>query len=94
MNKISSNQWLDKSFQQNVQELDALGYKPPEIVINEDPHFVKFKPSFNNGEIRQILIGGNVTLETGYQFNMTNIAPWVYIMPLIWHSNVRKINKI
>jgi hypothetical protein len=73
--KESSDRLLGKSFQQSMEELDAAGYKPPEVVINQDPHFAEFRPSFRNGEIRQVLIGGHSTLKTGYQFNMTNVSP-------------------
>ena len=71
----SSDQCLNRSFQQSISELDAAGYKPPKIAINQDPHFADFKPSFKNGEIRQVLIGGRTTLKTGYQFNLANITP-------------------
>jgi hypothetical protein len=73
--KENSDQWLNQSFQQCIKELDVMGYKPPQIVINQDPHFADFKPSFKNNEIRQILIGGRTTLKTGYQFNLANISP-------------------
>jgi hypothetical protein len=73
--KENSDRLLGESFQQSMEELEAAGYKPPEVVINQDPHFAKFKPSFRNGEIRQVLIGGHTTLKTGYQFNMTNVSP-------------------
>ena len=33
--KESSDQLLDKSFQQCIKELDAAGYKPDEIAINK-----------------------------------------------------------
>ena len=73
--EINSDQWLNQSFQQSIKELDAAGYKPPRVAINQDPHFADFKPSFRNVEIRQTLIGGRTTLKTGYQFNLANITP-------------------
>ncbi len=50
--KESSDRLLGQSFQQAMDELEAVGYKPPEVVINQDPHFAEFNPSFKNGEIR------------------------------------------
>ena len=73
--KKNTDQWLGKSFQQNIEKLDAVGYKPEKVNVNLDPHFTDFKPNFKNGEIRQILIGGRTTLKTGYQLNLTNITP-------------------
>lgn len=73
--KENSDQWLGKSFQQNIEKLDVVGYKPDKVNVNLDPHFTDFKPNFKNGEIRQILIGGRTTLKTGYQLNLTNITP-------------------
>jgi len=73
--KTSSDQWLGESFRQSMAELEAAGYKPPKVVVNQDPHFADFKPSFKNGEIRQIVIGCRTTLKTGYQFNVANVAP-------------------
>ena len=61
--KESSDRLLGQSFQQAMDELEAVGYKPPEVVINQDPHFAEFNPSFKNGEIRQILIGGSYYIE-------------------------------
>lgn len=71
----SSDRWLEKSFQGSIDALSAIDCKPPEVVINQDPHFAEFKPSFKNGENRQILIGGRTTLKTGYQLNLANISP-------------------
>lgn len=73
--KKNTDQWLGKSFQQNIEKLEAVGYKPDKVSVNLDPHFTDFKPNFKNGEIRQILIGGRTTLKTGYQLNLTNITP-------------------
>ena len=73
--QASSDQLLNRSFQQGVKELGEVGYKPPEVAVNQDPHFADFKPSFRNGDIRQVLIGGRTTLKTGYQFNLANITP-------------------
>ena len=73
--KKNSDQWLGKSFQQNIEKLEVVGYKPDAVNVNLDPHFTDFKPNFKNGEIRQILIGGRTTLKTGYQLNLTNITP-------------------
>lgn len=73
--KESSDLWLGASYQLATAELDSMGYKPSTVVVNQDPHFIDFKPSYKNGEIRQILIGGNSTLRTGYQLNMTNVSP-------------------
>ena len=73
--KKNSDQWLGKSFQQNIEKLEAVGHKPNTVNVNLDSHFTDFKPNFKNGEIRQILIGGRTTLKTGYQLNLTNITP-------------------
>lgn len=73
--KESSDQWLGESFRLSMNELESVGYKPPAVIVNQDPHFADFKPAFKNGEIRQILIGGRTTLKTGYQLNLANISP-------------------
>jgi len=73
--KESSDSCLGESFALSMGELEKIGYLPPEITINQDPHFTDFKPFFKNQEIRQILIGGRTTLRTGYQFNVSNISP-------------------
>ena len=73
--KDASDQLLDRSFQQSMEELGTAGYRPPKVAINQDPHFAEFNPSFRNGEIRQKLVGGHSTLKTGYQYNLTNITP-------------------
>lgn len=71
----SSDQLLGRSFQESAKELEDAGYKPPAAAVNQDPHFADFKPSFRNGDIRQVLVGGVGTLRTGYQFNVANITP-------------------
>ncbi len=73
--KESSDRWLGSSYQQATAELESMGYKPSTVVINQDPHFIEFKPNYKNNEIRQVLIGGNTTLRTGYQLNLTNVSP-------------------
>jgi hypothetical protein len=37
--KENSDQWLGESFQQNIDKLDNVGYKPKEVNVNLDPHF-------------------------------------------------------
>ena len=73
--KENSDMWLGKSFQENIEKLDAVGYKPSEVSVNLDPHFTDFNPKYKNGEIRRVLIGGKTTLKTGFQLNLTNITP-------------------
>jgi len=73
--KDASDELLNRSFQQSMEELGVAGYTPPKVAINQDPHFAEFNPSFKNGEIRQKLVGGHSTLKTGYQYNLTNITP-------------------
>ncbi|HMF34121.1 MAG TPA: hypothetical protein VKK79_22040 [Candidatus Lokiarchaeia archaeon] len=73
--KESSDECLSRSFHECTGELDEAGYTPKVVLVNEDPHFAEFKPSFKNGEVRQVLIGGRTTLKTGYQFNLANITP-------------------
>lgn len=73
--KESSDHWLGSSYQLAIAELESMGFKPTTVVINQDPHFIDFKPNYKNNEIRQVLIGGNSTLRTGYQLNLTNVSP-------------------
>ena len=44
--KESSDRLLGQSFQQAMDELEAVGYKPPEVVINQESTFRRIQSFF------------------------------------------------
>ena len=75
----STDDWLEKSLQLVIDRADKLGFKPPKISSNLDPHFIDRKPLHRNQEIKRVMIGGKYTLKTRYQFDVANMSPFGFI---------------